>query len=152
MAIATDYEMPVFGEAIQQFGSFLVSQGFSPDLLWVFREDVCWRNQRVFVKVPVPVENLEHVERVYKVGVARGLGIRLDMLCLLGSRPCCYVWLPSDEVDASYAKLSGLKLSVPTEPAVAQAVGSGLRWRAYKWLEGSETFKGIVEQIPWRVG
>ena len=140
--------MPVFGEAVRQFGGFLESQGLSSDLLWVFREDVCRRRQHLFVKVPVPKENFGDVERLYNLGVSRGLGVRLDVLCLLDSRPCCYVWLPSDEEDAAYAMLSGLKLSVPTEPVIAQAVRNGLLWRAYKWLERSEVFAGIVERIP----
>jgi hypothetical protein len=50
MPVATDYKMPVFGEAVRQFTGFLVSQGLSPGLLWVFPEDVCWRKQRLFVK------------------------------------------------------------------------------------------------------
>jgi hypothetical protein len=144
--------MPVFGEAVQQFGGFLVSQGLSADVLWVFREDVCWRQQQLLVKVPVPEENIGDVGRLYNLGVNRGLGVRLEVLCLLGSRPCCYVWLPSDEEDASYALLSGLKLSVPTEPVVAHAVSGGLLWRIYKWFERSEAFTGIVEQVPRRAG
>jgi hypothetical protein len=152
MSVAPEYEMPVFGEAARQFGGFLVSQRLSPDLLWVFREDVCGRNQQLPVKIPTPEENAGHVESLYNLGVSRGLGARLDVLCLLGSRPCCYVWLPSDEEDASYAMLSGLKFSVPTEPMVAQAVESSLPWRVYKWLERGEAFKGIVEQVPPRAG
>jgi len=144
--------MPVFGEAVRQFGGFLAGQGRSSDLLWVFREDVCWRNQQLLVKIPAPEENARHVESLYNLGVNRGLGVRLDVLCLLGSHPCCYVWLPSDEEDASYAMLSGLKLSVPTEPMVAQAVESALLWRVYKRLERGEAFKGIVEQVPLRAG
>lgn len=152
MSVATEYEMPVFGEAVQQFGGFLVSQGLSPDLLWVFREDVCRRKRRLFIKVPVSEENFGDVERLYHLGVSRGLGVRLDVLCLLGSSPCCYVWVPSDEEAASYAMLSGLKLSVPTEPVIARAVRNRVLWRAYKWLERSETFTGIVEQVPRRAG
>ncbi|MDQ3816427.1 MAG: hypothetical protein M3362_01900 [Acidobacteriota bacterium] len=144
--------MPAFGEAVQQFGGFLLIQGLSSGLLWVFREDVCWRKQRLLVKVPVPEENARYAESLYNAGVNRGLGVRLDVLCLLGSRPCCYIWVPSDEEDASYAMLSGLKLSVPTEPVMARAVSNGSLWRAYKWLEGREAFTGIVEQVPRRAG
>jgi hypothetical protein len=152
VSVAIEYEMPVFGEAVRQFGGFLVSQGLSSDLLWVFRQDVCWRKQRLLVKLPVPEENTGHAESLYGVGVNRGLGVRLDVLCLLGSRPCCYIWLPPDEEDASYAMLSGLKLSTPTKPVIARAVRSGLLWRAYKWFERGEAFTGIVEQVPRRAG
>lgn len=152
MSVATGHEMPVFGEAVRRFGGFLVSRGLSPDLLWVFREDVYLRHQRLLVKVPLPERNIGDVKRLYALGVNRGLGVRLDVLCLLGVRPCCYVWLPSDEEDASYAMLSGLKLSVPTEPAVAHAVRSRLLWHTYKWLERGEGFKGVVEQVPRREG
>lgn len=150
MSVATEHKMPIFGEAVEQFGGFLVSQGLSSELLWVFREDVCWRQQRLFVKVPVAEGNVGSVEKLYNLGVNRGLGVRLDVLCLLDTRACCYAWLPSDEEDASYAMLSGLKLSVPVEPMVAHAVRSELLWRAYKWLERSETFTGIAKQVPRR--
>lgn len=152
MSAAKDYELPVFGEAAREFSAFLESQGAAPGLLWVFREDVCQRGRRVFVRVPVPAENEEIAGGLYERGVKRGLGVRLDALCLLGSRTCCYVWVPSDEEDASYAMLSGLKLSTPAEPEAARAVRSKLLWRAYKWLESREKFKGIVEQVPRRAG
>ncbi len=57
MNASTEYEIPVFSEAVKQFHSFLVSQGIDSELLWVFREDVAWRKQKMFVKVPVSEEN-----------------------------------------------------------------------------------------------
>ncbi len=94
MSVATEYGMPAFGEAARRFGEFLLSRRLSSDLLWVFREGVCRRKQRLLVKVPVPEENAGHAESHYNAGVNRGLSVGLDVLCLLGSRPCCYVWLP----------------------------------------------------------
>lgn len=152
MNVADDYKMPVFREAAQEFSAFLESQWAFPDLLWVFREDVCQRGRRFFVRFPVPEENKGIAEKLYDQGVERGLGVRLEALCLLGSRTCCYVWLPSDEVDASYAMLSGLKFSVPTSPEVAQPVRSGLSWWVHRWLESRERFNAVVEQLPLRAG
>ena len=152
MSVAAEYEMPVFGEAVRQFGDFLVSQRLPSEGPWVFREDVCWRQRQLFVKVPIPEENIGDVESRYNLGVNRGLGVQLNVLCLLGTRPCCYIWLPSDEEDAAYAMTSGLTLSVPTQPVKAREVKSGLLWGAYKWQERSEAFTGIVERVPRRAG
>lgn len=149
-SISTAYEMPVFSEAAREFSGFLVSQGVSAELLWVFREDVCWYRQRLLVKVPVPEENTSIVQALYERGVERGLGVRLEVLCVLAGRPCCYIWLPADEEDASYAMLTGLKMGLPIRPIVAQPVNNGLRWRICKWLESRERFKGMVAELPRR--
>ena len=150
MSADAEYEFPHFYEAARQFGDFLESQTLSSELLWIFREDVCWRKRQLFIKIPLPEENKQRAESLYNLGVTRGLGVRMEALCLLDSHPCCYIWLPSDEIDASYAMLSGLKMSVPTKPLKSHPVKSELLWRIYKWQESKEKFKGIVEEIPLR--
>src|ERR687883_1752047 len=96
-------EVPPFSDAIRQLKGFLAGQDISTDLLWVFREDIVSYKLRLYVREPLPSGNEMLVESLYERGLRRDLGIRLNVLCLLGSKPCCYIWLPKDREDAGYA-------------------------------------------------
>ena len=145
-------EIPSFNEAVKQLKDFLISQNLSPELLWVFREDIVWRKQRILIKEPLPQENESVAESLYESGRQRELGIRLETLCLLGSRPCCYIWLPKDQMDAEYALLlmSNFIISVPTDLKRAESVRSPLIWRAHKLFEGVPAWISMVERLPRR--
>src|SRR5215207_6044566 len=95
--------LPTFAEATEQLRAFLRSQQLSAEPLWVFREDVTSYKQRFLVKEPLPPENQGLVELFYERGRQRGYGVRLEVLCVLGKRPCCYIWLPKDRMEAEYA-------------------------------------------------
>src|SRR5256885_6286733 len=105
-----------FDEALDSFREFLSGQGLSTDLVWVFREDVIFQRERTFIKTPVPVENETRARACYELGQKRDFGINLQAFCLLESRPCCYILLPEDDLDAQYLLMSNisLKLSVWT--------------------------------------
>ena len=75
MSVETEYEVPAFPGALRQCQDFLTGQKFSPDLLWVFREDVAWRKRRIFIKEPLPPENERLAESLYESGRQRDLGI-----------------------------------------------------------------------------
>lgn len=141
-------QMPVFGDAIKKFQKFLVTHHVSSELLWVFREDVTSRKRRVFVKEPLPSENARLAESLYERGCQRGLGVQLDALCLLGSRPCCYILLPEDELDAQYMMVKGLKLSVPTDWLHARSIKSNLVWGIYVWLDELSGWNKGQERLP----
>jgi|SRR5215204_32083 len=152
MSVETETEIPTFPDAIRQCRDFLVGQNISSDLLWVFREDVAWRKRRILAKVPLPAENERLAESHYESGRRRSLGIRLEVLCLLGSRPCCYVWVPKDQTDAEYALLlmSKFIISVPTDLRKAESVNNPLTWQWHKLVEGGAGWEGIVERLPRR--
>ena len=148
MSTESNPQMPVFGEAVKKFQKFLVSQHVSSELLWIFREDVISRKRRVLIKEPLPSENTRLVESLYERGCQRGLGVQLDMFCLLGSRPCCYVWLPEDEIDAQYMMVGGLKLSVPKDWLHARWVKSNLVWRVHVWLDEQSGWNKAEDRLP----
>lgn len=152
MSVETESGVPAFPDALRQCEDFLTSQKFSPDLRWVFREDVAWRKRRIFIKEPLPAENGKLVESLYESGRQRGLGIRLEVLCLLDSRPCCYVWLPKDQIDAEYALLLMTKLiiSVPTDLQTAESVRNPLMWQMRKLVERVAGWESSVERLPRR--
>ena len=145
-------EVPTFNDAVRQLKSFLTRQNISNDLLWIFREDVASYNLRLCVKEPLPSGNEKLVESLYKRGLRRDLGIRLDVLCLLGMRPCCYIWLPKDQEDAAYALLlmSKFIISAPTEMPHARPVKNRLAWWAYKLLGEQSGWRDMADRVPHR--
>ena len=145
----TSTECPPFHAAVAQLQEFIATQGLSPDLLWIFREDVVRLRRQTYIKVPVP-NNEPLAESLYNSGLPNGLGIHLSVFCLLHGRPCCYVWLPSDSTDADYRMLSGLKLSVLVEQDIATPVRNWLRWKWLKWCESRVYHPCRADELPLR--
>ena len=145
-------ELPTFGEATEQLRAFLSSQQLSSEPIWVFREDVTSYKQRILIKEPVPPGNEVLVEMFYERGRQRGYGIRLEVLCVLGRQPCCYIWLPKDRIEAEYALMlfSPLIISAPTELPEAGRVTSKLKWRAYRWHDEKSGRHLLVDRVPRR--
>ena len=145
-------EVPPFSEAVKQLQQFLVGQQLSPELWWVFREDVTANKQRILIKEPLPTENQRIAEALYERGCQRGLGIRLEILCLFESRPCCYVWLPKDELEAenSLMLMSRFIISIPTALPLARGVKNGLLWRICRWIDKQSGWNGMAERVPHR--
>jgi hypothetical protein len=152
MCAEPEPEIPDFKDAAKRLKEFLASHNLSPEPLWIFREDVVWRKQRIYVTEPLPQGNEIVAESLYERGRQRNLGIRLETLCLLGSHPCCYVWLPEDQMDAEYALLlmSKFIISAPNELKRAEPVRNPLTWRAYKFFEGKPAWISMVERLPRR--
>lgn len=121
-----------FDEAIDVFRAFLSDQRLSPDLIWVFREDVIFRHERILIRTPVPTGNEGRAMACYELGQKRGFGVNLHAFCLLESRPCCYTILPEDDTDAQHLLMSGatLKCSVWTNLKEAAAISNSLKWLA----------------------
>jgi hypothetical protein len=139
-----------FPAAIQSYKQFLSEQGLSTDIVWVFREDVTVKRRRVWVRWPLPPENPRLAEQRYEHGRNKGLGLRLDTFCLAGHRPCCYVWVPQDEIDADLDMSSELKMCVPTAPIHAKIMGSELLWLVITWLDLRWGCKDLGEELPQR--
>jgi hypothetical protein len=142
--------MPPFEEAIKQFQNFIEEQGGSPDLLWVFREDCGWWKRRLFVRMSPRLRDADQFRARYERGVARGLGVQFIVLCSLAGSSCCFLWTPRDEMDAEYAMIAGLKLSVPMAPERAYAIRNPLLWRILGPLIAAEPL--IFEMLPLRAG
>ena len=110
--------MPVtetFDEACLALSDFLRREDEPcEELLWLFREDVTGVRRRIFVHPSPPSFNRELYREHYEFGARQGRGMRVVVDFFLGRRACCYVWVPRDDMDASYAMLSdGLRLSIP---------------------------------------
>lgn len=145
-------KLPEFGEAVLRLQEFLAREKLSEKLLWIFRKDVTSCKRRVVIKVPIPKENQRLAEARYEEGRNRDWGISLQVLCALGNSPCCYIWLPKNEMEAEYALMidHGLKMSVPVDLIQARAVKNGLLWRAYLWVDKNSGWEGLSEDLPWK--
>lgn len=118
-----------FDEAKQFFQNFLSEQGLSSDLLWIFGEDIICLSKRLLIKVPLPAENESFAEVCYNVGRERDFGICLHAFCLLDERPCCYVWLPEDDLDAQYSLMGNLNLSAASATTLSTPNRLTAFWR-----------------------
>jgi hypothetical protein len=139
-----------FDEALGSFREFLSGQELSTDVAWVFREDVIFQGERIFIKTPVPAENESCARACYELGRKRNFGVNLQAFCLLESRPCCYVLLPEDDLDAQYLLMSNisLKLSVWTNLRKAESTSNPVQWLALKLMNRRAQFSSPDDHIP----
>lgn len=143
-------DVPPFARAAEQLQEFMGNQGVLHRPIWVFREDVASVKWRLWVRTPLPMQNTSRAEALYEQARTRGLGVVLEVLCLLEFEPCCYVWGPSDAEEASYAMLSGLKLKIPHPLLAADPVSNSAVWWYRKWRESRCSFPSYVARVPSR--
>jgi hypothetical protein len=142
-----------FHEAKQVFQNFLSELGLSSDLLWVFGEDVVSLENRFLIKVPLRAGNESFAEACYNIGFERGLGLCLHAFCLLDGRPCCYVQLPEDDLNAQYSLMGNLSLKccVRSELINAEPIDSFLVWQTYRLGEKfSDPRFSQLDKLPFR--
>jgi len=141
---------PPFDESLTAFLSALEMQGFSKDLVWVFREDITNCIHDYWIREPVPAVNAKLARDYFEYGREQGRGVTLEAVCRLGGRSACYVWVPEDDEDASYAMQRPLKLMMPAEPVEGIPVRSGLWWRWLCWLHRRRQCVRFAERLPLR--
>lgn len=142
--------LPGFDHAVNSLKAFLLEQGRSDDLRWIFKEDLTWHDGKFFLRSPVPEENQSFAGQLYERGSEQGLGVMLDVFCLAAGTPYCYVWVPSDERDAELALLAGLKISVPFEPPIAQTISDKDEWNKHCSLGRKQGAHVWLERLPSR--
>jgi len=142
-----------FREAKQFFQNFLSEQELSSDLLWVFGEDIISLPERFLIKVPLPTENEPLAKALFDIGVERDFGLCLHAFCLLDGKPCCYVQLPEDDLDAQYSLTGNLsvKYSVRSDLINAKPVTNSLLWQKYLLTaKFSDTRFSTLDKLPFR--
>ncbi|MFN0139740.1 MAG: hypothetical protein ACKVQW_06600 [Pyrinomonadaceae bacterium] len=139
-----------FDEALDDFKEFLSGQGLPTELVWVFREDVICQRERVIIKTPVPAENEALAKACYELGQQRNFGINLHAFCLLESRPCCYIVLPEDGIDAEHMLIPkvAVKYSVLSNLTKAEPVLNPVKWHTLRLLNRKSAVDGFNEYIP----
>lgn len=105
-----------FDDACAHFQAFLREQGVPSQLLWICREDLTGRRRRLVVHPAPPAINREIYRGLFEAGRKRGFGISLEVACFVGDDAGCYLFVPSDEVEADQSMLSsGLRFSYATD-------------------------------------
>jgi hypothetical protein len=139
-----------FEEAQACFKDCLSNNGVSYDLLWVFREDVIFIYDRIFIRAPVSAENESRAKACYELGQKRDVGVNLHGFCLLDSRLCCYIALPKDDLESQYMLMSNVavKYSWRTEFPEAKPISNALMWRIRAWQSSRARFSHFDNHIP----
>ncbi len=142
-----------FDNALDGFREFLLSQKLPTDLIWIFCEDVIFQDDHTFIKTPVFNENESFARDCYELGQKRNFGISLHAFCLFESQPCCYIYLPEDNLDAQYLRMSNqsLKYSVKTNIKEAKTVSNILKWKMLKLQNPKSNSFCIDNHIPSRI-
>ena len=126
---------PSFASAADTFRAFLRGEGVSDSIRWIWRDFIYTRRtpssqrswmRRIYLDGQQSAEIVD-VERYYNRGIDRGLGIALCVFCIADDVPCCYVYVPADETDASYRMMTSLKCQLPTPAPTARLVRNRLR-------------------------
>ena len=138
-----------FNKAQIIFKEFLKKEGLPNDLLWLFNEDVISDSGKYLVKVPVPTENEILAEECYDLGRLRGFGVALHGFCLLGTRVCCYIQLPENDMDSQYKMTSGLyvKYTVVIHIKTGEAVKNSVLWHIRKWQNKRKKQVSFIKDI-----
>jgi len=127
-------EPQTFEEAVSRFEAFLRQNAYSTNLVWVEPDDLLLPGQRaIYVKVPVPFNNLERARERFNSGMSEGLGVALGTICELPSTTCCYLWVPKDRAEQQEHLMgSGLKLSAKTVRLRGIPVTNPVHWQLLK--------------------
>ena len=106
-----------FEEAVSQFQEFLRKNGWSTNLIWVEPTDLLLTGSpAIYVRLPVPAENLALAHKRFALGMSNGLGILFDTICELKNASCCFAWVPKNPTEqADHLMGRGLKLSAPAD-------------------------------------
>lgn len=144
--------LPSFAEAVATFTTFLDREGAPTQLLWVDREDVTSHRLQIWVRISGVSEAARRAEARYEAGRENGLGVSLRAVCKVGESAACYVWVPKNEIDASYAmQPRSLKCQVPVPLISASVVRSSIHWHLRRALNGSRPFgNSLVSELPNR--
>lgn len=136
-----------FDEAAASLLSLLRDNEVAHEVVWVFPVDVVLADFSLYLKIPLPPENLERARIKYQEGLRQGLGIELGVLCKVASCAYSYVFVPKDEDEAMRTFTRGLKLAYPIGESMREAkpVKSKLRWHYLKHKgEGNEHLKPFL--------
>jgi hypothetical protein len=105
-----------FQQAVAEFKKFLSSESISPNIAWIFQEDITWYRGNLFILWPLPKDNVRMAEKAYELGRQKGLGLKLEVCCWVTETPCCFVLVPEDEDTAESLMLTELRFNYPIKP------------------------------------
>jgi hypothetical protein len=123
-----------FEEATRAFQAFLAREGWPAEVSWVPRGGAIYKEGQLYVRGLDPSHAERHARRAYQIGMARGLGLAFEGICVADGRTWAHVSSPVSQEAAErllYMGQWGTKFSVPSSPRPPVIVFSPLRWRWY---------------------
>jgi hypothetical protein len=140
---------PTFQDAANQLSALVERSIGHRELLWVFREDVTIKRRGTWVRAADSAGNEILAKRLYDEGQRKGMGLALGVFCLVEpATACCYVFIPTDRVDAEQAMVSDLKLSVPASPRVGKGLANGPLVALQYLLSGPVVEDPFASELP----
>ena len=127
--------MEDFEQAVGRFREFLIQNGYSGKIVWVWPEDVVWTEMRSsYVRFPTPEVNTTRAREKFERSLAEGLGVRMETVCEVEDVACCRLWGDRAEHDKATGAwpIKGLMMSARTSRASGKAVRSRWQW---VWLK-----------------
>jgi hypothetical protein len=139
-------EPQTFEEAVSRFQEFLRKNGWSANLVWVESADLLISGRgAIYVKLPVPSENLTHARDQFTLGMSNGLGILFGTICELKNATCCFAWVPKDQAEQVRSLMgSGLKMSARIRSC--HTTGKAVNYRFY-WLLLKRRYEKYSDRI-----
>ena len=143
---------PPHEEALRRFRAYLVRHRMSPDPLWIFREDVRLRGGSFLVRQPLPDRNARLAAAHFERGRQGELGVRMEVLCMLGTQGCCYVWCPENPREKDYGLLliSRFAMSMPLGMRPARSVAHPVAWMMQSLRKDDADGSGVLARLPSR--
>ncbi len=141
-----------FPEAVAQFRTFLEREHWPSDIRWIFREDVTGHRRDLTVLLSQrPIEDEAVCERLFESGKSRGRGVRMCAHFVAGTRTCASVWVPEDEMAASYAMMTGgLRLSCSRNDLQVRLATSRIMFGAARFMNALRGEWPFRDQLPLR--
>lgn len=137
--------IPEFEEAVSRFQDVLKENGLPSKIVWVAPEHTifCQHEWKVFRGEGIKADD---ILAKYQAAREKSFGIRLGVLCRDGDTSYCYLYAPTDELNAEIHLLANhrLKISIPVNISHASLINRGIGsvWfqlcelRVKKWKYG----------------
>lgn len=137
-----------FKSALEEFQKFLVSNGWSKNVAWIFREGVTRYKRRWLIDINA-CEWAPHTKKIYELGCAKKLGIRLSAIGQACGTSYGSIWYPKDETSADFALMSGgLKLRIFTEPSIILLTQNRLWFKLIQVLDNTQRHGFFEDDLP----
>ena len=119
-----------FLEAEELFREFLVSQGYPPDISWVFIEDLIpAKGGQYWARQNRRHEGATKAKRQYQLGLERNLGIALNAFGKGEYSTFASIFVPENETDAQFHMMGRcLKRTCSTSPVAVHVTTNLLHW------------------------
>jgi hypothetical protein len=119
-----------FAEAETRFNKFLAGNNFPSNIRWILADQIALTTNRGYLILAAgAIEGRKEAERRYVAGLAKGLGISLNAICVTPEETIASVYVPKDLVDAQRHLMGpGFKFLCPVEKLAASMISEVSEW------------------------